>query len=128
MYAMTGLYAETGGAETEEAGPSTPPPPPPPHPPRDSIKCHSRNPSAGICDRYPHHNHRTTKCVLRKTCIRIHLVLSNINKGSVCLVLVTLFMSKTLNFVNYYCRTTQSIRTVYTENFEFSIVLFGNNG
>ncbi|KOB78794.1 Organic anion transporting polypeptide [Operophtera brumata] len=37
MYAMTGLYAESGGAEGEEvAGPSTPPHPT--HPPRESIK------------------------------------------------------------------------------------------
>lgn len=52
MYAMTGLYAESGGAETggdDAAGPSTPPLPS--HPPRESIKCHSRNPSSGICDR-----------------------------------------------------------------------------
>lgn len=50
MYAMTGLYAESGCAEGEEvAGPSTPPHPT--HPPRESIKCHSRNPSAGITDR-----------------------------------------------------------------------------
>ncbi|XP_073958010.1 organic anion transporting polypeptide 30B isoform X2 [Choristoneura fumiferana] len=55
MYAMTGLYAESGGAEAgceECAGPSAPAHPPhPPHPPRDPVKCHSRNPSAGICDR-----------------------------------------------------------------------------
>ncbi|KAJ0182431.1 hypothetical protein K1T71_001800 [Dendrolimus kikuchii] len=52
MYAMTGLYAESGcaeGAGDDAAGPSTPPLPS--HPPRESIKCHSRNPSAGICDR-----------------------------------------------------------------------------
>ncbi|XP_075974203.1 organic anion transporting polypeptide 30B [Anticarsia gemmatalis] len=51
MYAMTGLYAESGCADGagDEAGPSTPPHPS--HPPRESIKCHSRNPSAGICDR-----------------------------------------------------------------------------
>ncbi|KAI8438673.1 hypothetical protein MSG28_011091 [Choristoneura fumiferana] len=52
---MTGLYAESGGAEAgceECAGPSAPAHPPhPPHPPRDPVKCHSRNPSAGICDR-----------------------------------------------------------------------------
>ncbi|KPI94972.1 Solute carrier organic anion transporter family member 5A1 [Papilio xuthus] len=48
MYAMTGLYAESGCAEGE-AGPSTPPHVA--HPTRDSVKCHSRNPSAGICDR-----------------------------------------------------------------------------
>ncbi|OWR47747.1 hypothetical protein KGM_215607 [Danaus plexippus plexippus] len=46
MYAMTGLYAESGCAEGD-AGPSVPPPA---HP-RDTTKCHSRNPSAGICDR-----------------------------------------------------------------------------
>ncbi|CAH2050576.1 unnamed protein product, partial [Iphiclides podalirius] len=49
MYAMTGLYAESACAEGSEAGPSTPPHVA--HPPRESIKCHSRNPSAGICDR-----------------------------------------------------------------------------
>lgn len=52
MYAMTGLYAESGcteGAGDSAPGPSTPPHPS--HPPRESIKCHSRNPSAGICDR-----------------------------------------------------------------------------
>ncbi|KAJ8736255.1 hypothetical protein PYW08_006911 [Mythimna loreyi] len=50
MYAMTGLYAESGCAEaSDEAGPSTPPHPS--HPPRESVKCHSRNPSAGVCDR-----------------------------------------------------------------------------
>ncbi|RVE48168.1 hypothetical protein evm_007228 [Chilo suppressalis] len=52
MYAMTGLYAESGCAEAggdDAAGPSTPPPPS--HPPREPGKCHSRNPSAGICDR-----------------------------------------------------------------------------
>ncbi|KAG6453172.1 hypothetical protein O3G_MSEX008005 [Manduca sexta] len=51
MYAMTGLYAESGCTEgaADEAGPSTPPLPS--HPPRESVKCHSRNPSAGICDR-----------------------------------------------------------------------------
>ncbi|XP_049879554.1 solute carrier organic anion transporter family member 5A1 isoform X2 [Pectinophora gossypiella] len=52
MYAMTGLYAESGcteGVGDDAAGPSTPPHPS--HPPRESIKCHSRNPSAGICDR-----------------------------------------------------------------------------
>lgn len=49
MYAMTGLYAESGCEGEEAAGPSTPPHPT--HPPRESIKCHSRNPSAGICDR-----------------------------------------------------------------------------
>lgn len=55
MYAMTGLYAETTGAEgdtiDQTAGPSGPPLPS--HPPRDSHpgKCHSRNPSTGICDR-----------------------------------------------------------------------------
>ncbi|XP_068626972.1 solute carrier organic anion transporter family member 3A1 [Battus philenor] len=48
MYAMTGLYAESTCAEGE-AGPSTPPHDK--HPPRESVKCHSRNPSAGICDR-----------------------------------------------------------------------------
>lgn len=57
MYAMTGLYAESTCAEADfvdgAAGPSAPPPS---HPPRDSIKCHSRNPSAGICDRYAHTN------------------------------------------------------------------------
>lgn len=47
MYAMTGLYAESGcAAESDIAGPSAP------HPPREFTKCHSRNPSAGICDRY----------------------------------------------------------------------------
>ncbi|CAH2236322.1 jg10704 [Pararge aegeria aegeria] len=52
MYAMTGLYAESGCAEGDAAGPSTPPlPAHPSHPPRESTKCHSRNPSAGICDR-----------------------------------------------------------------------------
>ncbi|XP_072940913.1 solute carrier organic anion transporter family member 3A1 [Epargyreus clarus] len=50
MYAMTGLYAESGcaeGATSDAAGPSAP------HslPTRESVKCHSRNPSAGICDR-----------------------------------------------------------------------------
>ncbi|KAJ2948167.1 hypothetical protein O0L34_g9976 [Tuta absoluta] len=50
MYAMTGLYAESGGGEGDDvAGPSTPPHPS--HPPREAHKCHSRNPSAGICDR-----------------------------------------------------------------------------
>ncbi|XP_026739045.1 solute carrier organic anion transporter family member 5A1 isoform X1 [Trichoplusia ni] len=51
MYAMTGLYAESGCADGagDEAGPSTPPHLS--HPPRESVKCHSRNPSAGICDR-----------------------------------------------------------------------------
>lgn len=51
MYAMTGLYAESGCTEGagDEAGPSTPPHPS--HPPRESVKCHSRNPSAGVCDR-----------------------------------------------------------------------------
>lgn len=52
MYAMTGLYAESGcteGGGDDAPGPSTPPPPS--HPPRESGKCHSRNPSAGICDR-----------------------------------------------------------------------------
>ncbi|CAK1602197.1 unnamed protein product [Parnassius mnemosyne] len=50
MYAMTGLYAESTCAEgSDVAGPSTPPHTA--HPPRESIKCHSRNPSAGICDR-----------------------------------------------------------------------------
>lgn len=52
MYAMTGLYAESGcteGAGDDVAGPSTPPHPS--HPPRESIKCHSRNPSSGMCDR-----------------------------------------------------------------------------
>lgn len=52
MYAMTGLYAESVPVEGDcgdgAAGPSAPPPS---HPLRDSIKCHSRNPSAGICDR-----------------------------------------------------------------------------
>ncbi|XP_038208438.1 solute carrier organic anion transporter family member 5A1 isoform X2 [Zerene cesonia] len=50
MYAMTGLYAESGCGESgasDTAGPSAPPS----YPPRESIKCHSRNPSAGICDR-----------------------------------------------------------------------------
>ncbi|XP_063548392.1 solute carrier organic anion transporter family member 3A1 [Cydia strobilella] len=53
MYAMTGLYAESGGAEADDAGPgpSAAHPPLPAHPPRDPVKCHSRNPSAGICDR-----------------------------------------------------------------------------
>ncbi|CAG9135206.1 unnamed protein product [Plutella xylostella] len=50
IYAMTGLYAESGGGEGEGAGPSAPPAPSHP-PPRDAIKCHSRNPSAGIQDR-----------------------------------------------------------------------------
>lgn len=52
MYAMTGLYAESGCVDGagDEAGSSAPPQPS--HPPRESIKCHSRNPSAGICDRY----------------------------------------------------------------------------
>ncbi|KAM3967710.1 organic anion transporting polypeptide 30B isoform 1-T2 [Aphomia sociella] len=51
MYAMTGLYAESACAEggDDSAGPSTPPHPS--HPPREPGKCHSRNPSAGICDR-----------------------------------------------------------------------------
>ncbi|XP_037866801.1 solute carrier organic anion transporter family member 5A1 isoform X2 [Bombyx mori] len=50
MYAMTGLYAESVGIDGEKvARPITPPLPS--HPPRESIKCHSRNPSAGICDR-----------------------------------------------------------------------------
>lgn len=51
MYAMTGLYAESGCADgaADETDPSTPPQLS--HPPRESIKCHSRNPSAGICDR-----------------------------------------------------------------------------
>lgn len=52
MYAMTGLYAESGGTDgagDDVAGPSTPPHPS--HPPRESIKCHSRNPSSGVCDR-----------------------------------------------------------------------------
>ncbi|XP_052738618.1 solute carrier organic anion transporter family member 5A1 [Bicyclus anynana] len=52
MYAMTGLYAESGCADGDAAGSGTPPPPAhPSHPPRDATKCHSRNPSAGICDR-----------------------------------------------------------------------------
>ncbi|XP_050346406.1 solute carrier organic anion transporter family member 5A1 [Nymphalis io] len=50
MYAMTGLYAESGCAEAGDvAGPSAPPHPA--HSLRESTKCHSRNPSAGICDR-----------------------------------------------------------------------------
>ncbi|XP_047023023.1 solute carrier organic anion transporter family member 3A1 [Helicoverpa zea] len=51
MYAMTGLYAESGCADGagDEAGPSTPPHLS--HPPRESVKCHSRNPSAGVVDR-----------------------------------------------------------------------------
>ncbi|KAI5634826.1 organic anion transporter polypeptide (OATP) family domain-containing protein [Phthorimaea operculella] len=54
MYAMTGLYAESGGGEGDDvAGPSTPPHPS--HPPREAHKCHSRNPSAGICDSTPPH-------------------------------------------------------------------------
>ncbi|XP_050681261.1 solute carrier organic anion transporter family member 3A1 [Leptidea sinapis] len=47
MYAMTGLYAESGCGEAgvqDTAGPSA-------HPTRETIKCHSRNPSAGIIDR-----------------------------------------------------------------------------
>ncbi|XP_041974935.1 solute carrier organic anion transporter family member 5A1 [Aricia agestis] len=53
MYAMTGLYAESGCADVsgkDAAGPSAPPSHPA-LPPRDAVKCHSRNPSAGIYER-----------------------------------------------------------------------------
>lgn len=56
MYAMTGLYAESAcadGSGDDAAGPSAPLPS---HPPRESIKCHSRNPSVGLCDRYSTHS------------------------------------------------------------------------
>ncbi|XP_060805565.1 solute carrier organic anion transporter family member 5A1 isoform X1 [Amyelois transitella] len=51
MYAMTGLYAESGCGDGADDPPGPSAPPHPSHPPRDPSKCHSRNPSAGICDR-----------------------------------------------------------------------------
>ncbi|XP_053619039.1 solute carrier organic anion transporter family member 5A1 isoform X2 [Plodia interpunctella] len=51
MYAMTGLYAESGCGDNADNPPGPSTPPHPSHPPREPGKCHSRNPSAGICDR-----------------------------------------------------------------------------
>lgn len=64
MYAMTGLYSEHAapeGEETEGAGPSAADTPIPVHP-TSHVKCHSRNPSSGIVDKYVifiEHNYNT---------------------------------------------------------------------